>query len=54
MTRREKPNAGRPMDKVELTFKKFDANKVYLFHSSTTLSWPYEKRLNFFNPITRM
>ena len=36
MTRREKPNAGRPMDKVELTFKKFDANKVYLFHSTTT------------------
>jgi len=27
MTRREKPNAGRPIDKVELTFKKFDTNK---------------------------
>ena len=53
MTRREKPNAGRPMDKVELTFKKFDANKVYLFHSTTTWLINYENRLNFFN-ITRM
>ena len=35
MTRREKSNSGRPIDKVELTFKKFDTNKVYSFHSTT-------------------
>ena len=35
MTRREKPNAGRQIDKVELTFKKFDTNKVHSFYSTT-------------------
>ena len=49
MTRREKSNSGRPIDKVELTFKKFDTNKVYSFHSTTI--WIIKWNYNFFFSI---